>query len=56
MLMVSEGAFSFTASGPWDNLALFGTPQTSVPEPGTFGLLGTGLLGLGAAARRRRSW
>jgi hypothetical protein len=54
-LMVSEGAFNFTSS-LWNRVALFATPQTSVPEPGTFGLLGTGLLGLGAAARRRRSW
>jgi len=31
-----------------------GEPTVSVPEPGTLGLLGIGLLGIGAARRRRR--
>ncbi len=36
----------------WDNFEFFAEGSVSVPEPGTLGLLGLGLLGL--AARRRR--
>jgi subtilisin-like proprotein convertase family protein len=38
----------------WD-IGLATTATTTTPEPGTWALMGTGLLGLAAAARRRRT-
>jgi hypothetical protein len=47
-----DGSVSFVWDVP-NSLTLNGT--TSVPEPTTFGLIGLGLLGLGAMRRRRRT-
>lgn len=38
----------------YDDASGTGTPVTKVPEPGTLGLLGLGVLGLTMAGRRRR--
>jgi hypothetical protein len=43
-----------SAEGSATDFAVAG-PVSTVPEPSTYALMGTGLLGLAVAARRRRS-
>jgi hypothetical protein len=49
----SSHIISFMTNGPHDNGNPVGFSITAIPEPGSFVLLGTGLLGIAGTVRRR---
>jgi PEP-CTERM motif len=46
--------FTSSTGGAWGNHDIVGWPFTNVPEPGTLGLIGVGLV-FGGLLRRRRT-
>jgi hypothetical protein len=51
---LSENSYNSSQVGRYVFAVRNGTPETVVPEPITIALLGTGLVGIGAAKRRRK--